>query len=166
MRHRRWLLALIGLGTLVVLGTVVGVPGLVRAEYERVGLRKQADDAEQRWNAEGINSYQIVVRRVDATWQLQWNTIVVRDGQVTESSSRCARTPAGPEMCRVQPFNPGEYTVTGLFVTARDLLAKHPTTTVGVRYNEAYGYPREMFSDRPNVTDDTQMWAVESLTPL
>ena len=163
---RIWLLALVVLGALVGLGSVLDVPGRVRAAYDRAGLRKQADDAEQRWNDQGLDSYQIVVRRVDATWQLQWNTIVVRDGQVVESSSRCERTPAGPQMCRVQPFDPGEYTVPGLFVTARDLFAKHPATTVGVTFDQTYGYPREMFSDRPGVTDDTQMWAVESLTPL
>ena len=110
MRWRRWTARGIGLLVLVALVTVSGAlsqaAGQALQDDPRAELRRQMDEAEQRWQASGITSYQIVVRRLNGPWQIQWNTVVVRDGQIVESSARCGRALAGPDRCQVQPFEP------------------------------------------------------------
>jgi hypothetical protein len=144
-----------------------------QSDDERAALRRQVDEAERRWNDRGIKSYRIVVMWVGSTWFLQHNTVVVTNGQVTDSSSRCERTPAGPNPCRVLPFDPARYTVPGLFSTVRALLAPDPPsptpdppTIVKLTFDAVYGYPRTISSDQPPIIHADGFWRVEELEPL
>jgi hypothetical protein len=172
MSRSRWGIGLAVLGVVAALGAViVGAPSGAQAspaqQDDRAALLAQIDAAEQRWSSQGIGSYRIEVRRVNSIWHAQWNTVVVKDGQVAEQSSRCTRAPAESQHCRLQPFDAAQYTVPGLFATARAIVQDaDPDAMIRIAFDDAAGYPRSIFTDRPQVTDDDQGWGVETLTPL
>jgi type II secretory pathway pseudopilin PulG len=191
-RGGRWLIGFVALGVLgivAILGALIVAPRLLPAQdsraaeiqrredeqaainqqsaAERAALRRQLDEAEQRWNRQGITSYRIVVRDVQSTWHLQWNTVVVRNGQVTGRTGRCIRAPAEVGECEVRPFDPGKYTVPGLFATAHRLLDNAgPGDVIKITYDDVYGYPRTMLNDHPPIVHADGFAEVESLTPL
>jgi hypothetical protein len=170
MWRHRWSPRLVGLTLLVVLvgfaGVLTQVAGLAFQDDPRTELRHETDEAEQRWRASGITSYRIVVERVNATRHDQWDTIVVRDGQVTEHTAHCLQARPEPEPCRVQAIDPAEYTVPGLFATARKLLAQNPPEVVDLLFDDTLGHPRRMVRNIPRASDAFQFWRVESFTPL
>jgi hypothetical protein len=165
MGGRARLVALIVLGCFGLAGLLYGTRSSVYAD-DKDNLRAQVDQAEQQWNGQGITSYRIVVRRINSIWHAQTNTIVVVDGQVTEQSSTCVRAPMEMSACQVRPIDPVEYTVPGLFATARALIDKQPLDALTFRFDNVYGFPKSMLSDRADVHDDDEGWAVESLTAL
>lgn len=168
MPRRRWASRLIGT---VVLAALVALSGahpqataLALQDDPRAELRRQTDEAEQRWQTSGITSYEIVVR-LHTAWVLRWYRVVVRDGQVVESSARCERSLSAQEPCQFEPSEYEKYTVTGLFKTARQLLAEKPTVKIGLRFDERDGHPLEMSSDILQAVDDEMFVVVESLKP-
>ena len=100
-------------------------------------------------------------------------TVVVTNGLVTDSSSRCERTPARPNPCRVLPIDAAKYTVPGLFSTVRALLAPDPPspnpappTIVKLTFDAVYGYPVTISSDQPPIIHADGFWKVEEFQTL
>jgi hypothetical protein len=165
MDGRTRLVTSIVLGCMSVAVLLYAASSLAFADEKDV-LRTQIDQAEQQWNGQGITSYRIVVRRINSIWHAQTNTIIVVNGQVTEQSSTCITAPAEPQPCRIRAFDPTEFTVPGLFATARALTEKYQPDALTFRFDDVYGFPKSMLSNRPNVTDDDEGWGVESFTAL
>jgi serine/threonine-protein kinase len=144
--------------------TSTATPASPAATGDREVLRARIDDAERRWSAQGMSSYQIVVRYMNSTWLLQWQTIMVRDGQVVDETARCLATPAGPNPCQVQPFDPPRSTVPGLFAKARSLVEREPPEAIKLTFDETYGFPQAIVLNLPNVVHGDLNWRVESFT--
>ena len=165
MRGRTRLAILIVFGCLILGGRLYVADRLAFAD-EKDELRAQVDKAEQQWNTRGITSYQISVWQINSTWHAQMNTIEVVNGQVTGQWATCITAPAETYPCKVQPFDPAEYTVPALFATTRSLIDKRPAEALKFTFDPEYGFPKSILSDEPKVYDDDQFWNVESFTAL
>jgi hypothetical protein len=168
MRRQRWALGLVRITLLAALvalsGALPQASVLAFQDGPRAELRRQTDEAEQRWQASGITSYEIVVR-LHTAWVLRWYRVVVRDGQIAETSARCERSLPGFEQCQFDPSEYAKYSVPGLFTIARELLTSKPTTKIGLRFDDRDGHAIELSSDIPEYADDEVFIAVESLKP-
>jgi Family of unknown function (DUF6174) len=120
--------------------------------------KKKIDRAERKWNSRGINSYSIRVR-VSGFWDQQEYTLVVRDGEVLDSSSTCV--PAGPgEPCCTACFEPEDFTVPGLFANARDKASLSKIT-----FDLYYGFPSTINYNNPAIADEEEEWKVLKFNP-
>jgi Family of unknown function (DUF6174) len=115
-------------------------------------MRTQLVAAEQRWQQSGASDYRIMV--TTTTFNIaQTNTITVRGGKVADQSAMCNPLPSsGGKLCRVQQLPPETLTVPGLFAKARELI--DGTSRQGtVTFDARYGYPTEISSRIPRVSD-------------
>ena len=104
-----------------MLGQPVGPVFAFRLAYDTMGvsraptatpllpLLKQVERGEEKWKKRGVTSYCIEVRVSRSTWRLQTHRIVVRNGQVVESSATCDPAPAELGTCEVEPFDAQDY---------------------------------------------------------
>jgi hypothetical protein len=132
-------------------------------------LVEQVESARRVWNRQGIDSYRIVVSHVQGTWHYQSHTITVRDGQVEHQSATCVTAPMETALgkeCEVEPFDPEEYTVPGLFATARSLAEQYPRQGVEIGFDGDYCFPSGIRFDLPDVVDEDQAWGVGSFEVL
>ena len=129
----------------------------------------QVNKAERKWQKQDINSYRIEVVYICSTWHYQTHTITVRDGQAVDWSASCMDAPRETYMgieCEVEPFDPEEYTVPGLFAKARSVAEAHPEQEVVIDFHDTYGFPRRIRHDDPSVVDGIDRWLVESFEAL
>lgn len=129
----------------------------------------QVEKAERLWEAQSIASYRIQVSHGRGTWHFQTHTITVKDGQVVEQSAACTTAPMETAMgkeCEVEPFDAEEYTVPGLFATARSLAEAHPDQGVEIEFDSTYCFPRRIRFDLPDVIDEDEGWGVGSFEVL
>jgi Family of unknown function (DUF6174) len=119
---------------------------------------RKIDRAERRWNSKGIRSYSIRVR-VWRFWDRQEYSLVVRDGEIADSSSTCV--PDGPSMpCCTACFEPGDFTVPGLFANARE-----KATASSITFDSEYGFPSIIVYNVPGISDEEQEWKVVVFHP-
>lgn len=118
----------------------------------------ELERAEAKWEREGIRGYSILVE-VGGFWHMQRYAVVVRDGEVVDSSTTCIVAPGESPPCQAAPFDPEEFTVPGLFAIARAQLASSEEWTT-VEYDTKYGYPRSIRYDNPQIADEEQIWNV------
>jgi hypothetical protein len=126
-------------------------------------LVQQIDRAEQKWNSRGINNYSIQVQ-AGGWWHLQNYTVVVRNGRVLTYFATCTPATAESEPCEVHTFDPGDFTVPGLFATARAQAAMSEEWTT-ITFDPNYGFPLTIRSDHPQLADAEQVWTLLEFSP-
>ncbi len=115
------------------------------------------DWAEARWLALNVNTYHIQVQAV-SLWHVQTHDIVVRGGQADDSAATCMTAPLefGNE-CRVQTFEPADFTVPGLFAKARTLAGEK---WAKIAFDAKYAFPSVIGFNDPEIYDEEWGWAV------
>jgi hypothetical protein len=128
-------------------------------------LGSQIDAAQSQWQAKNVRSYQISVMRVNSIWHAQTNVVVVKDGAVVDKSATCVPAPFEGKTCTVQEFNADEFTIDGLFKTAREIVSQNQgNREVKITFDETFHFPATIVSDDPKAVDDDSMWRVVSFT--
>jgi Family of unknown function (DUF6174) len=122
-------------------------------------LLAQIDQTEQKWQAQHIARYRIQVQHVESIWHLQVYTITVEDGNVVAQSATCSPAPMEGHECKVHPFDANDYTVAGLFATARSA-AKSTRGGVTVTFDQTRGFPQSISSAPPDLVDADNSWRV------
>lgn len=125
-----------------------------------IGLR------ESQWRKHAVRDYRIAVQKVQGVMHAQTNTITVRDNRVTAQSAECAPAPFERSGCAVQPFDPNEFTVEGLFATARRLGGESAKNQLRVEFDATYSFPRLISRDVAEIADDETLWRVVEFQPL
>jgi len=103
---------------------------------------------------------------MSGVWHYQTHVVTVRDGEVVDASASCVTAPMETALgkeCEVEDFDPGIYTVPGLFVLARSLTEASPVGAVEIDLDDIYGFPKWISLDLPNVVDEEQAWSVTAL---
>lgn len=126
----------------------------------------QINSKENQWREKNIRRYRISVLKAQATWHAQTNTLTVEDGKVTEQSATCTPAPSEGRTCTVQPFDTDEFTVDGLFKTARTLGSESAKYQLRVTFDDTYFFPSTISRDVKEVVDDEAFWRVVSFEPL
>lgn len=121
---------------------------------------------ESQWREHALRDYRIAVQKVQGVMHAQTNTLTVRDNQVTAQSAECTPAPFERSGCTVQPFDPNEFTVAGLFATARQLGAESAKNQLRVEFDETYSFPRLISRDAAEIADDETLWRVVEFQPL
>ncbi len=132
-------------------------------------LVAQVRRAERRWQRGNVGSYRIEVSLRRATWHYQTHVVTVRDGEVIGASASCVTAPmetALGKKCEVEDFDPGTYTVPGLFTPARSLSEADPGGAVKIDFDDTYGFPRWISYDLADVVDEDQAWSVGAFEML
>jgi hypothetical protein len=127
---------------------------------------RQINQAESKWLAQDITHYRIAVLHVRSIWHAQTNVITVHDGEVVEITGTCIPAPFEAGKCTLEEIDPAEYLVPGLFETARRLIEHQPAEAVEISFDEAYGFPRAIEFDIPEVVDEDNYWEVKSFDVL
>ncbi len=129
----------------------------------------RVNQAERKWKKQDISNYRIEVAYIRSAWHYQAHTITVRDGQVVDWSASCIDAPretASGIKCEVEPFDPAEYAVPGLFARARSMAQTYPEQELVIDFHETYGFPSRIRHQDPNVVDGINRWRVESFEVL
>lgn len=122
----------------------------------------QLDKAERQWQDQQITSYKIEVFEIRSIWHAQYQTITVENGVITDQSARCVPAPFEGQTCEVQPFNPEDFTVPGLFAKAHAVSETGAPDFVTIRYDDNYFYPMQISFNDPEIVDEDWSWAVTS----
>lgn len=118
------------------------------------------------WQAKNIRSYRIAVQKVQASFHAQTNTITVQDGIVTEQSATCTPAPFEGRQCKIQSFDPNEFTAAGLFNTALTYAPDSEKYQLRVTFDETHHFPKTISRDQAEVMDDETFWRVVSFESL
>ncbi len=145
---------------------IVGLAGCdLSKPLQPLILQAQIGLAEQQWQAQHIARYRIQVQQMSAIWHLQRYVITVQNGAVVDQSSTCIPAPIEGRECKVLPFAAEDYTVAGLFETARSM-AQSELGGVTITFDPTYGFPSLIDSAPPGVIDGDQSWRVLSFEVL
>ena len=96
---------------------------------------------------------------MSGVWHYQTHVVTVRDGEVVDASASCVTAPMETALgkeCEVEDFDPGIYTVPGLFVLARSLTEASPVGAVEIDFDDTYGFPKRINYDLADVVDEEQ----------
>jgi len=132
-------------------------------------LVAQVRRAERRWQRSDIDSYRIEVSLRSGSWHYQTHVVTVRNGEVVDASASCVTAPMETALgkeCEVEDFDPGTYTVPGLFALARALAEANPGGAVEIDFADTYGFPRWISYDLADVVDGDQAWSVGAFEVL
>jgi hypothetical protein len=66
----------------------------------------------------------------------------------------------------VEDFDPGTYTVPGLFALARSLAEANSGSAVEIDFDDTYGFPRWINYDLADAVDEDQAWGVRAFEVL
>jgi hypothetical protein len=121
--------------------------------------------ARMQWEATGHKDYTITVRHIQSVWHSQDITITVNDGFISHSAT-CTPAPTENGVCNVESYDPGDYTVEGLFSIATDLFSRMDAEDISVTFDKDFGYPTSIRYDNPAMIDEDQAWIVLSLIPM
>jgi len=122
---------------------------------------KQSKTKVNLWKVNGSDDYKIIVRHTESVWHSQDITII-KDGDELTHSARCTPAPTEGQTCEVTAYDPGDYTVAGLFRTADSFLSGETAEWTDVEYNPEFGYPESIKYDHPEIIDEDQAWIVVS----
>lgn len=129
-------------------------------------VRSQIETAQAQWQAKNVRSYRISVLRVNSIWHAQTNTILVKDGAVVDHSATCVPAPFEGKTCTVREFSADEFTVDGLFKTARAAADNNAANReIKITFDETFHFPDHISTDDPKATDDDSLWRVVAFTP-
>ncbi len=134
-------------------------------ENEGSYLRVKTSRAESLWKSHGLQNYFLEVGHASGLWHYQIHYITVRNGVVVDAYANCFDTPMDTALeknCEVEPFRTDEYTVSGLFRLAYQLLEKYPQESLYLEFDPEYGYPATIRYDDPEMVDEEQAWGVKS----
>lgn len=126
-------------------------------------LESQTRRAERRWQRNDIGSYRMEVSLRSGTWHYQTHVVMVRNGEVVDASASCVTAPMETALgreCEVEDFDPGTYTVPGLFALAHSLTEASPQDAVEIDFDDTYGFPKWISYDLADAIDEEQLWSV------
>ena len=139
----------------------------------KIEFLKRIDAAETQWKAKGVKSYRLSVQVVLA-WRLQTDSITVQNGAVTGHSAVCGVSvlESGGK-CELLAIDPQTLTIEELFQKARNLVNsassdKYPTDAMSglsFQFDPTYGYPVQIASSSPHISDTDVAWIVEKFEP-
>lgn len=116
--------------------------------------------AEELWYSQEITHYYIKVRHVQSIWHLQTYSMEVSTDLITHSAS-CIPAPVENGTCEVEEaYDPENFTIEGLFKTARRLLNGENVKWTKVEYDPDYGFPIGIRYDHPDILDEDSTWTV------
>ena len=92
-------------------------------------------------------------------WHLQTYKIEVWSGEITHTAA-CILAPTEGRQCQVEPFDPSDYTVEGLFDTVTWVLESEYAQWANIQYHPEYGYPKIISFNHPDILDEDNLWAV------
>ena len=121
--------------------------------------KSELDKAQEKWDAQKITHYRMKVRHMQSIWHLQTYEIEVTGGEILHSAT-CIPAPSEGRTCEIEDYDPAEYTVDGLFETARWQLESEYAEWVKIKYDAKYGYPESILFDHPEILDEDNFWAV------
>lgn len=123
------------------------------------------DTQEQAWQALGLTDYRIEVRRIDSIWHAQTYVIVVQDNQVVGHTTNCTPAPFEGRYCSNREYDAADYTVLGLFASARDLTERRDADTVTITFDSTYHFPTRIGYNDPQLLDEDTYWQVLAFEP-
>ena len=132
-------------------------------------LVAQVRRAERRWQRGDIGNYRIEVSLRSGTWHYQTHVVTVRNGEVVDASASCVTAPMETALgkeCEVEDFDPGTYTVPGLFALARSLTEASPRDAVEIDFDDTCGFPKRISYDLAHAVDEEQAWGVRAFEVL
>jgi hypothetical protein len=130
------------------------------------GPKISIGDAEKKWQAQNVTRYRIQVMLVQSIWHAQSHTITVRDGKVTDQQASCVPAPFESGKCTVREYKAEDFTVPGLFATARAESKSDDGKWTTIVFDPTYGYPVRISYDHPDVVDEDHGWSVQSFEVL
>ena len=124
------------------------------------------EEAESRWQQQGIASYRIEVSVFRSIHHAQSYQITVQDGAVVDQSASCIPAPLEFGKCKVEPFEADAYTVPGLFAKASSMLQESYKTWCKVSFDPTYGFPSQISYNHPDMVDEDWGLSVASFEVL
>lgn len=104
--------------------------------FDPVALQDDLNTAVALWTNQAITNYQVTINHRQPTWDTQFITITVEDGQVVDISQTCY-----PEQnCILRDVDPQTLTIEALFKTAEFVLSLNDPE-IEMTFNHTYGYP-------------------------
>lgn len=131
---------------------------------------KNIDEAEQKWKAQNIASYRIIVRWSPNFWVQYRIEGIVRNGEITGQSAACIPIQYSEKgKCPAPGFSSASgVVVPALFDTARKLVAEEQASKLKglsnyfvMFLNPTYSFPEKMYYKITGVTDSDSAWEVE-----
>lgn len=122
----------------------------------------ELEEAEARWAANPVSNYEIEVLYVESTRQIiQFHTITVVDGVVTNEALRCSDQFVN---CIFAEIETERFTIPGLLQTARATLENDEVNDAsgGFDFHETYGFPQLIGLRSPGANSPPWYWQVES----
>jgi hypothetical protein len=139
---------------------------LVACNLAAPTLLAEIDQAEQRWQDQGIDDYRLEVLVVNSIWHAQTHQLTVRDGLVVEQSAFCIPAPFEAGKCTVEPFDAAAYTIPGLFAQARAKAQQDQGQWTELVFDPTYSFPSRIAYDHPEILDEDNNWQVKAFEPL
>lgn len=152
--------------------------GLVCLSFLAACGSDAVDQAEERWQAAGIDDYRLQVRDLHSTWCYYDLEVEVRGDEVVSGYVTANPGPAGVcglyggtplgERVPVEPAKLADWTVPHLFEIARRLAAERGERNVDaeVELHPELGYPTRLARDNEIAHDDDWLITVSALEPL
>ena len=97
------------------------------------------------------------------------HVVTVRNGEVVNASASCVTAPMETALgkeCEVEDFDPGTYTVPGLFAVARSLTKASPGDAIEIDFDDTHGFPKRISYDLADAVDEEQSWGVRAFEVL
>ena len=115
--------------------------------------------AKSLYRAQGITHYHLKVRHMRSIWHLQTYEIEIWNGKITHTAT-CIPAPIEGRQCQVEPYEPADYTVEGLFNTVTWILESDYAQWANIQYHSEYGYPKIISFNHPDILDEDNLWVV------
>ena len=100
---------------------------------------------------------------MQSIWHLQTYLIEVSNGEVIHSAT-CIPAPLEGRTCKINAYDPNDYTIDGLFETVKWVLQSNHAKWARIEYDPDYGFPSLITFDNPNILDEDNQWIVEEFT--
>ena len=117
------------------------------------------NQARKLWESVGNNNYHLIIRHVQSIWHCQDITIEVLGDEITHSAI-CIPAPAEGDSCKIESYDPNNYTIEGLFKTAESKLNGEYAKWVTVEFHPEFGYPTLITYNHPDMLDEDEAWMV------
>ncbi len=129
---------------------------------KKTELEQRIDQAEKTWKAQRMNSY-VLESTCISLWDMQTYRVVVTDGRVVDHAAECSPSLLTTGDCKLQEYDPQDFTVDGLFRKARALAKTEKPQFAEVEFNPTYAFPSILGYNDPNVYDEE--WSCTALIP-
>mgnify|MGYP001095560140 CR=1 FL=1 len=148
---------IIGAITLMIVMIAVGIIAMrtifnAQINVAQVNVAQVIADAEQAWQAQGVENYVLQFDYVSA-WEFYNATVVVVNEQVGSVHVICQQPLIPMPTCSVPNFAPHELTIDGIFMTLDDALFYATDDTLSLTLDETYNFPTTIRYSNPEVLD-------------